>query len=94
MDPLARDVLTAGLSVVPLLLIFRLLHPKTAHWISLLGSLGSVALAVSFFWLWQWLEHPVLAYVDAIVYGCIALLAILVPINRRPGAYGKAPEKP
>jgi hypothetical protein len=77
-----------------LLLIFRLLLPKTALWISLLCGLGSAALAVSFFWLWQWLEHPVIAYVDAIVYGSLALQAILVPVCRGLGVYDKAPEKP
>jgi hypothetical protein len=89
MDKLALDVLAAGLSLAPLLLIFRwqthrMLHSKSATWISLdvLMVLGCAALAVGFFWMWQSLEHPVLAYLDGIVYALLALLAALVPITR------------
>jgi putative effector of murein hydrolase len=90
-DPLALTMLVVGLSVLPLPLIFRSLHPKTAVWISVLVSLGSVALAVAFFLLWQWLQHPLLAYLDAIVYGLLALLAPLVAINGRLSTSGKQP---
>ncbi len=48
----------------------------------MLVGLGSAALAVGFFWLWQRLQHPLLAYIDAIVYGGLALLATFVLINR------------
>lgn len=89
MDMLALDVLAAALSLAPLLLIFRwlthrMLHPKSAAWISLdvLMGLGCAALAVGFFWMWQSLEHPVLAYLDGILYALLALLAALVPITR------------
>jgi hypothetical protein len=87
MDPLALVVLTAGLSLVPIPLIYRCLRPKTAIGISGLVSLGSAGLAVTFFWLWQRLEQPVLAYLDAIVYGSLAFLALMAPINRRLGVY-------
>ena len=89
MDKLALDVLAAALSLAPLLLVFRwlsyrMLHSKSAAWISLdvLMVLGCAALAVGFFWMWQSLEHPVLAYLDGIVYALLALLAALVPISR------------
>jgi hypothetical protein len=85
MDPLALDVLAAGLSIAPLLLIFRLPiyrwhHPKTGIWMRVLVALGCVALAVGFFWMWQYLQHPVIAYLDAIVYGLCGLQALLVPL--------------
>jgi hypothetical protein len=89
MDKVALDVLAAALSLAPLLLIFRWLnyrmfHSKSAVWINLdmLMCLGCAALAVGFFWMWQSLEHPVLAYLDGIVYVLLALLAALVPITR------------
>ena len=89
MDKLALDVLAAALSLAPLLVIFRWLtyrmfHSKSAVWISLdvLMVLSCAALAVGFFWMWQSLEHPVLAYLDGIVYVLLALQAALVPITR------------
>jgi hypothetical protein len=71
-------VLGVVLSLAPLPLIFRCLHPKAALGISVLVGLASVVLAVSFFWLWQWLQHPLIAYLDATLYGLLALQAILV----------------
>lgn len=89
MDKLALEVLAAAISLAPLLLIFRwlthrMLHAKSAAWISLdvLMVVGCAALAVGFFWMWESLEHPMLAYLDGIVYVLLALLAALVPITR------------
>lgn len=83
MDDTALATIIAFISIVPLPLIFRFLHPKTAIWISVLVGLSSAVLAVTFFWLWQWSQHPVGAYLDAIVYGSLALLVPLVAINGR-----------
>jgi hypothetical protein len=38
-------------------------------------GLGSAALAAGFFWMWRLLQYPVLAYLDAALYGLLALLA-------------------
>jgi hypothetical protein len=73
----------AALSIVPLALIPRWLYPKTAIWVSVLVALGSVVLAVGSFWLFQWLQLPVLAYLDAIVYALIGCWATLNAVNRR-----------
>jgi hypothetical protein len=89
MDDTALAIIIAAMSIVPLPLIFRVLHSKTAIWISVLVGLGSAALAVTFFWLWQWSQHPVLAYLDAIVYCSLALLAPLVAINGRLSPSGE-----
>jgi hypothetical protein len=82
-DAALATIIIAALSIVPLPLISRCLHPKTALWISVLVGFSSAALAVTFFCLWQWALHPVLAYLDAIVYGLLALLVPLVAINGR-----------
>jgi hypothetical protein len=82
-DDIFVAVTIAAASIVPLPLIFRCLQAKTALWVTALVALCCAALAVTFFLLWQWSQHPVLAYVDAIVYGLLALLAPLVAINGR-----------
>jgi hypothetical protein len=75
-------LLAAALSLVPLPLLLWCVRPKTALWICLPAGLGAAAFAVGIFWLWQQLEQPFLAYLDAIVYGSLALLAVLVQINK------------
>jgi hypothetical protein len=83
MDKVALDVIGAALSIAPLPLIYRWLLPKSAIWVSVLLGVGSAALAVCFFGMWRYLEHPVLAYLDALVYGLLALLFPLVAFNGR-----------
>jgi hypothetical protein len=65
-----------------------LLHPKRVIWISLdvLTGLGCAVLAVGFFWMWQRLGHPVIAYLDGGLYALLALLAALVPLTKWRGA--------
>jgi hypothetical protein len=71
------------LSILPLPLLFRSIVPQKASWILALAAFASVGLAVGFFCLWEWLEYPVLAYLDGITYGCLALTAGLGLLNRR-----------
>jgi hypothetical protein len=80
MSPLTYAIV--ALSILPLALICRWLHPRTAIWISVLVVLGSLMLAVGSFWLFQWLQLPVLAYVDAIMYAFITCWAALNAVNR------------
>jgi hypothetical protein len=82
-DDTALAAIMAVLSIAPLPLILRFLHPKIGGLTSLSLGLGCTALAVTFFWLWQWSQHPVLAYLDAIVYGLLALLAPLLALGER-----------
>jgi hypothetical protein len=82
-DDTALAVIIAALSIAPLPLLSRCVAPRTPPWKSVLASLGATLLAVSFFWLWHWAHHPVLAYLDAILYGLIALLAPLVAVSER-----------
>jgi hypothetical protein len=65
------------LSILPLPLVLRCCDPKTATWLAILTSVCSAGLAACFFCLWQWLQYPVLAYLDAIVYGLWSLAAAL-----------------
>ena len=94
MDDTALAVILAGISIVPLFLIFRVLDRKMPVWAGVLAGLGCVVPAVGFFWAWQWAQHPVLAYIDATVYGLLALLVPLFAVNRRliPGNEQRVPD--
>jgi hypothetical protein len=71
------------LSILPMPVILRYTSPQTAPWAAALTTVGSAILAVGFFCLWQWLQYPVLAYLDAILYGLFAVQAVLVLVVRR-----------
>jgi|GEM_PF-6611291 len=71
------------LSILPMPAILRYTGPHTAPGVAALTAAGSAILAAGFFCLWQWLQYPVLAYVDAILYGLFAVQALLVLLVRR-----------
>jgi hypothetical protein len=69
--------------LAPLPLLLPRIRPTSAVWVNVLLGLGCAALAVSFYWLWQWLDQPLLAYLDVLVYGLYALLAAFCGGSRR-----------
>jgi hypothetical protein len=79
----ALEVGLALLSLLPLPLILHYVHPKIGLGVCVVVVLVSVTIAVALFCLWQWLQQPVLAYLDAAMYGLIAVLAILLLLVHR-----------
>ena len=80
MDDTTRATIVPTLVIVlaPLiqllsLVFFRVLGPRVAIGTNVLVCLGCAALAVTFFWLLQSLQRPVLAYLAAFVYGVMAI---------------------
>ena len=79
------DVIAFGAMALWVLLLAWVvprLNPKTPAWLLAIIAVGSVALSVGFFCLFQWVGYPVLAYVDSITLGLIALLAVLLHRQR------------
>jgi hypothetical protein len=75
-------VLAGFLTLWPASLSLRWLHPKSATWrIRVPLSLAYAALAAGWFWVFQWLEVPMLAYADVIVYGLMACWAVLLALG-------------
>jgi hypothetical protein len=80
------DAIAYGAMVVWVLLLSWIvprLTPKTPTWLLSLIAAGSVALMVSFFCLYQWVGYPVLAYIDSITFGLVALLAASLLLVKR-----------
>ena len=66
-----------GLSVLLMLWIVPRLGPKTAGWVLVLIGLGSASLAVAFFWAYQWVGYPGLAYLDGTLFVLFSVQAAL-----------------
>jgi ABC-type branched-subunit amino acid transport system permease subunit len=78
-DVVASAVMLLSILLIPLL--WRYSVPKTTTWKIVLTAGCWAVLAAGFFFLWHWLGYPVLAYLDAVVYGLGSLTAALVVIS-------------
>jgi hypothetical protein len=71
------------LSILPLYVLFRYDNYKSPRWVIALAGAVSAVLAVVFYLVWQRLQYPVLAYVDAGIYGLFALQAVTLLVATR-----------
>ena len=81
-------VLSAILTLAPALFMMCWALPKRATWpIAVPLTIVYIALAVGWFWAFQWQGMPFWVYVDVGVYGLMACTTILVAIAKHLGAY-------
>jgi hypothetical protein len=85
------DVIAYGsmaLWIILLAWIVLRLGPKSSTRMLALIAVGCAALAIGFFWVYQWAGYPILAYVDSITFGLNSLLAVLLLWQRWLRSWG------